>query len=181
MLRFVVCCLPFVFLTSCGKQALLDERVSPKPSPRDGGAAGEQKMAALIRGHSAQTRQQLNWDPRLAKSARNRARDMGRRGYFNHVDPDGRGPNWHVTRTGYPLPLKWNAFDSANQVESIVAGYPTAEGAFYGWMKSPKHLSHLMAQNRFYKEQTNFGVGYAFIPGSPYGHYWVFHTTPPEK
>ena len=121
-----------MLLSSCGSSKLQEERVSLKQSPRDGGSVNERKMAALIRGHSGQTRPQLNWDSRLAKSARNRAADMGHRGYFNHVDPDGRGPNWYVTRTGYKLPLQWTAFEYSNQVESIVVGYATAEGAFYG-------------------------------------------------
>ena len=170
-----------LLLTSCGTSELLNERVVPQPSSRDGGSVAERKMAALIRGHSGQNRKHLNWDSRLAKSARKRAKDMGRRNYFSHTDPDGYGPNWHVTQAGYRLPISWTAFKDGNQVESIVAGYPTAEEAFYGWMQSPKHLSHLIARNRFYQEQTNFGVGHSFIPGSKHGHYWVLHTAPPSK
>jgi uncharacterized protein YkwD len=123
----------------------------------------------------------LVWDSRLAASARTRARDMGTRRFFSHVDPDGHGPNWHVSRTGFRLPLKWTAFKKSNQIESIIAGHATAEPAFRHWIASKKHSHHILASNPFYQNQTLVGVGYSYVPNSPYRHYWVFNSAPPEK
>lgn len=179
----LICCsgiLTLLAVTSCSEGIDGNEVVLPKPKPGDGGSVTERRMAALIRGHSAQKRTQLVWDSRLAKAARSRAHDMGRRAYFSHIDPDGHGPNWYVTKAGYRLPLEWTAFDSANQVESILAGRGTAKGAFELWLKTSKHLSHLLALNRFYQNHDRFGVGHAFVPDSPYLHYWVFITAPRE-
>ncbi len=168
-------------LASCSSGVHPKERVLPKKSPKDGGSATERQMAALIRGHSSQKRSQLVWDARLTSAARKRALDMGKRGYFNHVDPDGYGPNWYATQAGYRLPIKWNAFKEANQVESILARRNTAEGAFDRWMTSKKHVSHLLALNPFYQDQTHFGIGHVVVPNSPWLDYWVFMSAPPEK
>ena len=178
---FLVSCLAAGLVASCGNGGVAPEQVSPQPSPSDGGTAAEKKIAALVRGHSKQSRKQLNWDARLSKSARQRALDMANRGYFDHVDPDGNGPNYYVSQAGYKLPIKWTAFRAANQVESIVAGHATAESAFAHWMTSPKHVGHLLARDIFYEDQTSFGVGHAYVPGSPFGHYWVFHSAPPKS
>lgn len=169
------------FLTSCGQSVNPDEKVTPKSTSTDGGSATERRMAALVRGHSSQKRTQLIWDARLANAARRRALDMGKRGYFSHVDPDGNGPNWYATQAGYRLPIKWNAFKEANQVESILAGHSTAKGAFDRWMKSKKHANHLLALNSFYQDQTHFGIAHVEVPNSPWRDYWVFMSAPPEK
>ena len=170
-----------MLLSSCGSGVNSDETVTPRASSSDGGSTQERKMAALTRGHSQQKRSSLVWDSRLSKVARARAQDMAKRGYFSHVDPDGRGPNWHVTQSGYRLPIKWTAFDKANQIESILAGYATAEGAFKYWLESPKHATHLLARSPFYQEQTRYGIGYAHVPNSQLTHYWVFLSAPPES
>ncbi|MFT7173757.1 MAG: hypothetical protein ACI9NQ_001982 [Paracoccaceae bacterium] len=138
-------------------------------------------MAALARGHSEQKRKSLVWDARLASVARARATDMGRRAYFNHIDPDGFGPNHHITTSGYRLPIKWTAFAEANQVESILAGHASADTAFKRWMGSKKHVNHILALNPFYVNQTRVGIGHAYVPNSPYKHYWVFLSAPPER
>jgi len=160
-----------IFLASCGSGINSDEIVTPRASSRDGGSAQERQMAALT----------LIWDARLSKVARARAQDMAKRGYFSHVDPDGRGPNWHVTQAGYRLPIKWTAFDKANQIESILGGYASAEAAFKYWLDSPKHATHLLARSAFYQEQTRYGIGYANVPNSEFKHYWVFLSAPPES
>ncbi|MFT6864155.1 MAG: hypothetical protein ACJAVK_002718 [Akkermansiaceae bacterium] len=167
-------------VSSCGNGVDSKEKVLPKASSKDGGSATERRMAALVRGHSSQKRTDLVWDAKLTSAARKRARDMGERAYFSHVDPDGHGPNWYVTQAGYSLPIKWKAFKAANQVESILAGHSTAEKAFSRWMESQKHVSHLLALNPFYQDQTRFGIGHVVVPNSPWLDYWVFVSAPPE-
>lgn len=169
------------FLSCGGGKVDPSQPVRPRPSASDGGSAREKQMVALVRGHPRQKRDALVWDARLAAAARARARSMGTRGYFGHVDPDGYGPNWYVTRTGYRLPLQWTAFAGANQVESILAGHGDAQAAFQKWMASKQHSAHLLALNPFYQNQTRFGVACVTVPGEAYRHYWVFLTAPPEE
>lgn len=168
-------------LSSCGSPTVEVGRLTPKSSPSDGGSPSERRMAALVRGAKGQKRDRFIWDSRLHATARKRATDMGRRGYFNHVDPDGRGPNWHVSRSGYRLPIKWTAFESSNQIESILAGSESADDAYRRWIVSGKHRRQLLALNPFFEIQTRFGVARASVPGSQYGHYWVFISAPPEE
>jgi hypothetical protein len=119
-------------------------------------------------------------DPILTKVARQRAADMANRGYFDHVDPDGHGPNWHVRAAGYQLPEYWGTDAKTNYVESIAAGQTSADEAWSGWMDSAGHRKHLMAESDFYKSETSVGVGYYESPGSEYGSYWVVISAPPQ-
>lgn len=149
--------------------------------PDDGGSAQEREMVALIRGHPGQKRKSFRYDARLGAAARAKARDMAKRGYFGHTDPDGFGSNWHIARTGYRLPDHWLAFKNANQGESILAGFSSVPDALAHWLNSSSHRSHLLALNQFYADQTQYGIGYHSEPGSKYGHYWVLVTAPPEQ
>lgn len=144
--------------------------------------AGEQKLAALLTGDRAQRRDRsrMHADPILTAVARARAEDMAARRYMAHVNPDGIGPNALVRAAGYPLPAFWGTGRSGNFVESIGAGYATAEQAWEGWMRSPAHRTHLLASSSFYRDQTNFGVASYSDPSSPFRHYWVIITAPPS-
>jgi len=156
------------------------EALTRKSAATDGGSSSERAVAALIRGHQDQKRPHLIYSQKLNQVARYRARDMAKRGYFHHVDPDGYGPNYHVQRMGYQLPIQWTAFPKTNSVESILAGPKTAAEAFSAWMNSPEHRSHIIGQSLFYQKQTHYGVGHAVVPGSKFGHYWVFISAPEE-
>jgi hypothetical protein len=48
-------------------------------------------------------------------------------------------------------------------------------------MHSSPHRTHLLAQSAFYRDQTNFGVGFYSDPASPFRHYWVIITAPPPR
>lgn len=119
-------------------------------------------------------------DPILSQVARYRATDMAARGYFSHVTPEGFGPNYLVQQAGYALPGWWGNSVSANYIESISAGYTTAAAAWVGWILSPPHCKHVLAQSAFYQDQTRVGIGHVYAPGSLYGHYWVIITAPPS-
>ncbi len=119
-------------------------------------------------------------DPILTAVARARAQDMATRRYFSHTNPDGFGPNALVRAAGYELPSSW-AGRSGNFIESIGAGYATAEAAWDGWMHSPSHRTHLLASTSFYRDQTNFGIGSYADPSSPFRRYWVIITAPPTS
>ncbi len=145
--------------------------------------AGEEQELAnrLVRDrgqHRDKSRMAL--DPILTAVARARAQDMATRRYFSHTNPDGYGPNALVRAAGYELPVAWNG-RSANFIESIGAGYATAEAAWDGWMHSSSHRTHLLASTSFYRGQTNFGIGSYSDPSSPFRRYWVIITAPPAS
>lgn len=143
--------------------------------------AQEQEIANLAIGHPSQGRSFMNCDPTLEKVARERALDMGTRGYFSHTNPDGFGPNYLVRQAGYSLPSWYGSANDANNIESIAAGYGTVTAVWNGWLNSSGHRTHILAESDFWKAQTNYGIGYVYVPGSPYGHYWVFISAPPEE
>jgi uncharacterized protein YkwD len=127
--------------------------------------------------HPDQGRVSPTCHPILAQVARARAEDMRDRAYFSHTNPDGCGPNYLVTQAGYVLPAYYSTAPPANNIESIAAGYPTPTAAWQGWLSSPPHRAHLLAENDFFARQVEYGIGYA--SGGPYQHYWVVLTAEP--
>jgi uncharacterized protein YkwD len=136
----------------------------------------ENDIANRMKTHPQQQRPALICNEILEKVAGERAQDMGVRAYFDHVNPDGFGPNYLVEQAGYILPNWYNQAANANNIESIAAGYGTAADAWQGWMNSTGHTTHLLGLDPFWAEQIDYGIGYAYVPGSPYGHYWVVLT-----
>ncbi len=145
--------------------------------------ADERELAMRLTSDSGQRRDRsrMHSDPILTAVARSRAEDMARRRYMAHVNPDGLGPNALVRSAGYALPSFWSGSRSQNFIESIGAGYATAEQAWEGWMRSPAHRTHLLASSSFYRDQTNFGIGSYSDPSSPFRRYWVIITAPPPR
>lgn len=119
----------------------------------------------------------------LQRVARERALDMGLRNYFDHVTPEGYGPNYLVRQAGYPLPSWYSQSVDANNIESIAyyVASPTpdwqdvVETVWNLWMQSDNHRRHLLGLTDFYAAQTEFGIGYANVPGAgwEYRSYWV--------
>jgi len=95
----------------------------------------------------------------LSAAARLHARNMARRGFFDHTDPQGRGPAERVA-----------IFDHKQQFiyigENIAAGYRSAKGTCRGWMRSPGHRANILGRG-----YTSIGAGFA--RGGPYGRYYV--------
>ncbi|HEX7317424.1 MAG TPA: CAP domain-containing protein [Pyrinomonadaceae bacterium] len=133
----------------------------------------ERTLGALLRQADGQRHRTLTYNATLARVARARAQDMGERNYFDHVNPDGIGPNYLVTRAGYTLPDFYGKKMSSNNIESIASGSRTPEDAWENWMGSTSHRTHLLGLSDFYASQTEYGVGHAYVPGSRYRHYWV--------
>jgi len=155
------------------------DQIAPVASSSDGGSSLERGMARLIRGHQSQKRREFIYDRRLASAARQRAKDMAKRDYFNHVDPDGNGPNYYVTRAGYRLPVSWTAFAKSNNVESILSGPSTAKTATAAFLNSKAHRPHILGGSYFYRQQNHYGIGHYYDPSSRYKHAsqfrsWVF-------
>lgn len=140
----------------------------------------ERSLAALAKSHPSQERPAMNCHAILSQVAHERALDMGRNEYFSHINLDGYGPNYLVAQAGYNLPSWWPDSPTENYIESIAAGYTSAEEAWNAWLNSKNHRVHVLGENDFWAEQTNYGMGYAYVEGSPYGHYWVFISAPPQ-
>lgn len=133
----------------------------------------ESAVQSLFLTAEGQKHTTLKLNPLLSAQARQKAQDMANRGYFGHVDPDGRGPNVWVRDAGYVLPSYYSTARDGNNIESIGAGYAGAEQAWNAWMGSSGHRMHLLGDHQFYQEQIEYGIGYAYKANSPYGHYWV--------
>ena len=140
----------------------------------------ETAVANLAINHPDQGRTVMQCDATLSEVARAKAEDMAKRCYFNHVDPDGIGPNYKARVAGYELPTWYNTNINGNNIESIAAGYTTPEAAWNAWLNSVGHRTHVLAESDFWAEQTNYGIGYYYDATSPYQHYWVFLSAPPE-
>lgn len=106
------------------------------------------------------------WSDTLGGVARSHALDMGRREFFSHVAPDGQGPADRITAAGYT----WTAC-----AENIAAGQTSAEAVMAAWMNSAGHRKNIL---RGYDDPDgiyfcDLGVGYAYVAGSPFGHYFT--------
>ena len=101
----------------------------------------------------------LSTDANLTSAARGHSEDMGLHNYFSHTGLDGRTPCERMTDAGY----SWNYCG-----ENIAAGQPTPEDVIDTWMASPGHRNNILNPNF-----CDIGVGYAYVAGSSYGHYWT--------
>lgn len=140
----------------------------------------EEAIANYMISDPNQGRPALILDPIIEGVARARAKDMAVRNYFSHVNPDGVAANYLLRQAGYQLPAWWGTDPTANYVESIASGSPSAAVTWTAWMNSPPHKVHLLAQNSFFATETHYGVGYYYDPNSAYQYYWVVITAPPQ-
>jgi hypothetical protein len=146
-------------------------------------ATERELMARHLVGDPMQRRDRAEMapDPILCEVAQARAADLAQRRYFSHVNPDGFGPNRLLRTAGYTLPAAWGDGRRDNFVESISAGYTSADDTWRMWMNSSGHRTHLLGLKSIYREQTNYGIGVYVDPGSRYRCYWVIITAPPEE
>jgi uncharacterized protein YkwD len=100
----------------------------------------------------------LRLDDRLSKAGRDHALDMGQHAYFSHTSLDGRTFVDRVHAVGYGSP----------SAENIAAGYDTPQEVVQGWLASAGHCANIMST-----DSVDIGVGFANVPGSPFGTYWV--------
>jgi uncharacterized protein YkwD len=95
----------------------------------------------------------------LREAVRCHSLDMGTRGYFSHVTPEGIDPWQRIAQAGYT---------ASPTGENIAAGYATPAAAVQGWVSSEGHCNNLMNGN-----SNESGIGFASVPGSPYRVYWT--------
>ena len=93
----------------------------------------------------------LKLETRLSLAAQDRVGDMLRKGYFDHVSPDGLDPFTWVRKRGYRFSLVG---------ENLALGYRTSQSVVTGWMNSPGHRENIL--------KSGFDeVGIAFSDSSP--------------
>lgn len=159
---------------------LPNDWVEPQGEPEPVIMTGpESDLLWEIAHHPQQKRTMLRPDAILMQVARARAADMAQRGYVGHVDPEGHGPNWHVTRAGFVLPDYYHDTDDANNIESIAAGQATAREVVAGWQASEGHWKHVAGLTGTFRAQVLCGLGYAAnMHAERWGHWWVLITAP---
>ncbi|MFN8440668.1 MAG: CAP domain-containing protein [Caldilineaceae bacterium] len=137
----------------------------------------EQQLAKRIQSVSEKSRSSFNCNSILARVAKAHAIDMATRGYFSSINPEGVGPNSRVRQAGYHLPDYYNATPTGNNIESIAAGYASADGVW----EALAHNSQILGGEQFWAAQTEFGIAYYHDPNSPFADYWVILTAPPSR
>lgn len=101
----------------------------------------------------------LTMDTRLYEAARKHAIDMGNRGYFAHVSPDGSTPAQRVSNEGY----QWTSV-----AENIAAGYTSVEDVVNGWVNSDGHYKNIRCT-----QCTRTGIARVNVPNSKWTNYYV--------
>lgn len=134
-------------------------------------------MACLIKNHEGQMRQSMSFHPILNEIAQSRAEDAAIQGWpVPHIDSNGYGPNYAVCAAGYKTYF-CPASKTANGIESLV-GALDPEEALNGWLNSPAHKAHILAEYDYETYQTNYGIGYAYVVFGPNYEYasgvWIF-------
>ncbi len=99
----------------------------------------------------------LSVNPVLMQVAEAHSQDMVNRNFFDHINPDGQGPDGRLNEAGYAW--SWCG-------ENIGGGYATAQAMFTGWMNSTGHRDNML-----FRDYTEIGIGY--VTGGHYGHYWT--------
>jgi len=98
----------------------------------------------------------------LNRSAQEYAKDMEKRSFFSHTDPDGRASVDRIRLTGYitaPCDCQWRYWTG----ENLGMDQKTPEEVMRDWMASPGHRDNIL--NPHY---TEIGIGWS-------GKYWVEH------
>lgn len=102
----------------------------------------------------------LQMDARLYRAALDHGKDMGERGYFAHVSPDGSTPADRIAEEGY---TRWTSV-----AENIAAGYTSVPDVVNGWVNSPGHFGNIKCTRC-----THTGIAKVNVPGSTWRTYYV--------
>lgn len=111
-------------------------------------AVGAYEVIALTNEERADARlAALSENSRLSSAAAAKARDMAARGYFSHVDPDGREPWGWIIASGY-------RYQYAG--ENLAVRFEDSSDVVRAWMASPTHRANIIKP-----QYTEIGVGTA--------------------
>lgn len=97
----------------------------------------------------------LALNSKLTVAARLGSEDMAKRGFFDHVNPDGDDPTDRAKAQGY--------VESAG--ENIAAGYSSVEASHIAWLKSVGHRRNVLSLHENFDDNFHydeFGAGFYF-------------------
>lgn len=78
----------------------------------------------------------LKWNSRLADAAFNKASDLAKNGYFDHISPTGKTPWDFVLENGY---------DYKFAGENLAIDYGNVKDATVAWENSPSHYANIVS------------------------------------
>ena len=109
----------------------------------------------------------LDWEPRLAESARTQATDLALRETLSHEDGAGRELRERVQRGGYRARVA---------AENLAAGFRDFDDVLVAWQHSPGHCANLMRA-----DVTEVGLACVRRPGARMEWYWVALFAAPRR
>ena len=134
-----------------------------RDAPGDGLRAAERATLCLLNAERrARGLDRLLPDRELRRAALRHSRDMVRRGFFEHENPDGIGPHERIVAAGY-APGR-NGFTTG---ENLATGEPGADDPATivdGWMHSPGHRRNIL---RPAFEEIGIGIVARYEGGGP--------------
>ncbi|GHF36083.1 hypothetical protein GCM10010218_16950 [Streptomyces mashuensis] len=140
--------------TSGERTAAPTRKAAPKAPSNPGGGSTAQKVVALVNAERAKAGcSPVTSNSLLDAAAQGHSDDMAARGFFDHTNPDGKGPGDRITAAGY----RWSTYG-----ENIAYGQQDAAAVMDSWMNSPGHRANIL--NCSFKE---IGIGINTAPGGP--------------
>jgi uncharacterized protein YkwD len=123
-----------------------------------------------LKNDDRQERARLEWHSGVARVAEDKLHDMQARHYYDHLDPDGHGPNWWLKRAGL-LPNGYPQGDGDNNVESLQNNADHASDSWADLLGSPMHADHLLGRGWFGGQDK---IGVACGPGFAPDCWWLW-------
>ncbi|WP_433324467.1 CAP domain-containing protein [Spirillospora sp. CA-294931] len=128
-------------------------RKKPAPSAGSGVGSAARQVIALTNAERAKHGcRAVVSEARLQRAAQRHSADMVARRFFDHTNPDGKGPGERITAAGY----RWSTYG-----ENIAAGQRTPADVVRAWMNSPGHRANIL--NCSFKE-----IGVGLSGGTPH-------------
>ncbi|MEU2632397.1 CAP domain-containing protein, partial [Kitasatospora sp. NPDC007106] len=128
---------------------------SKSPSPDPSTLSIKQQVVQLVNQERSKVGcTPVKSDDKLELAAQRHSDDMAARNFFDHTNPDGKGPQPRIDAAGY----KWSSWG-----ENIARGQRDAADVMKSWMDSPGHKANILNCGF-----TDLGVGVHLGEGGPW-------------
>ncbi|WP_162257928.1 CAP domain-containing protein, partial [Kitasatospora sp. Root107] len=128
---------------------------APATSAANRSATAQQQVLDLVNTERSQNGcGPVKANSKLQAAAQGHSEDMAARNFFDHTNPDGKGPQPRIEAAGY----RWSTWG-----ENIARGQQDAAAVMAAWMKSPGHRANIL--NCAF---TEMGLGTHFASGGPW-------------